>query len=243
MRRIDVRNVGLIGDNEKVSCRAMGEKEMKVIDLYCGIGGASIGIKMAFPEADIWGYDILDYEGIYPFFFHQEDIIQFDKLPEGDFYWASPPCQSYSISTEKQRRYEGKTYPDLVEFTRETLLQTGKPFVIENVIGSPLIREKTTILRGHNFPDLRDIRRPRKFEVHGFNVPTPPKYDKIFPYYRLISGGGGWIREPDKVKRMSVKMANERFRVKGRNMWDVAQIVPWQYSYYICKHSGVEIKK
>jgi hypothetical protein len=216
-----------------------GNHDMRVIDLYCGVGGSAIGIKKAFPEADILGYDIRDYAGIYPFFFNQADITEFDELPEGDFYWASPPCQSYSVSTEKQRRYEGKTYPDLIEFTREKLIHTGKPFVIENVIGSPLIKEKTIILRGYNFPDLRDIRRPRKFEVHGFRVFDPQKYDKIFPYYRLISGGGGWIREPEKVKRMTVEMANKRFQVKGRNMWDVAQIVPYQYSYYICKHWGL----
>jgi len=208
---------------------------LKVIDLYCGIGGSAIGIKKVFPASEIHGYDILDYEDIYPFIFHQVDITK-TELPEGDFYWASPPCQSYSVSTEKQRRYEGKTYPDLIGFTRNILLKTKKPFVIENVIGSPLIKEKTIILRGYNFGDLRDIRRPRKFEVHGFSVPLPPKYKKIFPYYRLISGGGGWIREGEPVKRMSVEQANERFMVKGKTMWDVAQIVPWQYSQYICSY-------
>lgn len=208
---------------------------MKVIDLFCGIGGAAIGIKKAFPKANIVGYDIRDYSEQYPFKFINKDITEFKKIPDADLYWTSPPCQSYSVSTEKQRRYEGKTYPDLIKFTRNLLLKSNKPFVIENVIGAPLIKEKTIILRGQYFEDLRDIRRPRKFEIHGFKVPKPPKFEKIFPYYRLISGGGGWIRDHENVLRMPVEMANQRFKVKGRNMWEVAQIVPYQYSHYICK--------
>jgi len=220
---------------------------VKIIDLFCGIGGSAIGIKEAHPEAEIHGYDIKYYSGQYPFIFHQTDITNME-LPKADFYWASPPCQTYSVSTEKQRRYENKTYPDLVSFTRNMLLETGKPFVIENVIGSPLIKEKTLILRGQNFPDLRDIRRPRKFEIYGFDVHKPPRYEKIFPYYRLISGGGGWIRSGEPILRMSVEEANERFGVNGKNMWDVAQIVLPQYSKYILsffnfsKQKGIDEK-
>lgn len=211
---------------------------MKIVDLYSGIGGSAIGIKKAITDAVIHGYDIRDYEHQYPFNFHRADISTFEKLPEADFYWSSPPCQAYSITTKKHQKETGKTYPTLVEFTREMLLQTGKPFVIENVMWAPLIENKTLILRGHNFEDLCDMRRPRKFEIHGFVVPSPPTYKKIFPYYRLISGGGGWIvdDEKDKVLRMTIEQANRRFHVKGRTMWDVAQIVPWQYSHYICKH-------
>ena len=128
----------------------------------------------------------------------------------------------------------------MVESTRNMLLETGKPFVIENVIGSPLLKEKSIILRGQNFPDLRDLRRPRVFEVHGFEVPKPPKYEKIFPYYRLISGGGGWIRKGEPVLRMTMEEANERFGLKGRTMWDVAQIVPPQYAEYITKFMIVD---
>lgn len=210
-------------------------RRMKIIDLFCGIGGAAIGIKKAFPEAEIIGYDIRDYSEQYPFNFIQKDITKFKEPPQADLYWASPPCQSYSVSTEKQRRYEGKSYPDLIKFTRDLLSKTNKPFIIENVIGSPLIKEKTVILRGHYFEGLRDMRRPRKFETHRFKAKKPKKLVKIFPYYRLISGGGGWIREGEPIIRMSVEEANSRFNVNGKNMWEVAQIVPYHYSKYICE--------
>jgi len=217
---------------------------MKVVDLYCGIGGSAIGIKKAILDADIHGYDIRNYSYEYPFTFHRQDITQFDILPDADFYWASPPCQAYSITTKGYQRSSGKTYPTLIEFTRDKLLETGKPFIIENVMQAPLIESKTIILRGHNFEDLCDMRRPRKFEIHGFVVPQPPEYKKIFPFYRLISGGGGWITddEKDKVLRMTIAEANKRFHVKGQTMWDVAQIIPWQYSHYLCKHLLWSIK-
>jgi DNA (cytosine-5)-methyltransferase 1 len=56
-----------------------------------------------------------------------------------------------------------------IDRVRGILLKTGKPFVIENVVGSPL--RKDLMLCGEMF-DLKVIRH-RIFEIHGFTVLQP----------------------------------------------------------------------
>lgn len=107
----------------------------RLLDLFCCEGGAAVGYDRA-------GFEVVgvDLEGRfkkrYPFEFHQGDAIEFVKEHghEFDAIHASPPCQRYSI-TNAARKHD---YPDLVGPVREALKATGKPYVIENVVGAPL---------------------------------------------------------------------------------------------------------
>lgn len=51
-----------------------------------------------------------------------------------DAYWASPLCQGYSVTQNIWQR----DYPLLIEPIRARLQRTGKPWIIENVVGAPL---------------------------------------------------------------------------------------------------------
>ncbi len=65
----------------------------------------------------------------------------------------------------------------LIEPVRKLLQETGKPYVIENVKGAPLINP--VMLVGSMFGLL--TMRPRLFECHGFDVPfmlAPPAESK-----------------------------------------------------------------
>lgn len=132
---------------------------MKVLDLFCGAGGAAMGLSRA-GFADITGVDIKP-QPHYPFRFIQADAMTFD-LAGYDFIWASPPCQAYAITNNIWKK--SGTYPDLVAPIRERLTATGLPFIIENVPGAPL-REAITLC-GEMF-GLRVIRH-RLFESHPF---------------------------------------------------------------------------
>lgn len=118
---------------------------------------------------DIVGVDIVE-QPEYPFTFILSDALMVDEDFFGDFslIWASPPCQAYSCGTSKFRM-EGKKYPDLVDVTRQMLLATKKPFVIENVPGAP-IREDL-MLCGEMFG--LNIIRHRVFEIEGFITSQP----------------------------------------------------------------------
>lgn len=137
---------------------------MVVLDLYCGAGGTAKGIYNAgFRE--IIGVDN-EPQPNYPYTFFCEDAVEFMDcgLDDFDFIWASPPCQAYSWSAAG-RRNSGYEYADLVSITREYLIQSGKPYIIENVVGAPL--KDPVMLCGTMFPGLK-VFRHRLFES---NIP------------------------------------------------------------------------
>jgi DNA (cytosine-5)-methyltransferase 1 len=133
----------------------------RLLDLFCCQGGAAMGYSRA--GFDVVGVDIKP-QPRYPFEFVLADALEYvrDHGHEFDAIHASPPCQAYS-NTQK---LQGNTHPDLIGSTREALIATGRPYVIENVLGAPLINP--VLLRGEMFG--LGTRRPRLFEC-SFDVP------------------------------------------------------------------------
>lgn len=111
----------------------------KVLDLYCGAGGATMGYHLAGFE--VTGVD-LKHGKRYPFTYRRMSVLDLkpEDLQEYDLIHSSPPCQTYSI-TKNLRIAQGKSTDkqDLIEPTRELLIASGKPYIIENVVGAPLI--------------------------------------------------------------------------------------------------------
>ena len=112
-------------------------EKLKLLDLYCCGGGAGYGYELA-------GFDVTGVD-IEPQPRHRGKVIVADAIEylkehymEYDVVHASPPCQKYSKSS-MQFRIAGKDYVDLISITRDELIKTGKPYIIENVPGSPLI--------------------------------------------------------------------------------------------------------
>jgi len=159
----------------------------RLLDLFCGAGGASMGYYRAGFE--VIGVDIKP-QPHYPFEFHQADALTY-PLEGYDAYHASPPCQRYTRATCKQRMIEGREYPDLISAIRNRLKMLDKPYIIENVVGSPL--ETTIILHGGMFK-LKVI-RPRLFETSFLTF--QPQIERLLAYrkicgrdyYRVMSGG------------------------------------------------------
>ena len=135
---------------------------MKLLDLFCGAGGASAGYAAAGFE--VHGVD-LKHGKRYPYTYVRADVLDVlrdeNYLDQFDVIHASPPCQTHSI-TQHLRNAQGKTTSklDLIPETRAALIELGKPYIIENVPGSPLINPIQ--LCGSSF-GLK-VRRHRLFE-------------------------------------------------------------------------------
>lgn len=146
---------------------------------------------MGYHQAGFIPYGVdKDPQPHYPFPFHQGDVIvvlatllaggaidfthkdgTVEWLSIADFaaYHASPPCQAKT----KAQKIMGNEHPRLIRPTRALLLETGAPYVIENVVPEdpesdpdPLI--DPILLCGGMFQGLRTYRH-RLFET---NFPT-----------------------------------------------------------------------
>lgn len=143
---------------------------MRLLDLFCGAGGAAVGYARAGFE--VVGVDI-DPQPRYPFEIVRADAISYAArhAHRFDAVHASPPCQAYSVT---RKAWNGRgDHPDLVAIVRNLLRQqledSGVPYVIENVIGAPL--HDAVKLCGSMF-DLA-VERHRLFEC-SFPVTAPP---------------------------------------------------------------------
>jgi len=110
-----------------------------LLDLFCGAGGAAVGYHRA--GFDVIGVDIAPQPN-YPFEFHQADALEvlalmttWRSLEDTRAIHASPPCQLHST----QKTGVTGNYQDLIAPVRDLLIATGLPYVIENVVGAPLI--------------------------------------------------------------------------------------------------------
>jgi DNA (cytosine-5)-methyltransferase 1 len=161
----------------------------RLLDLFCGAGGCSVGYRRAGFE--VVGVDLMP-QPRYPFEFVQADAFdalgavawQHGDVPPPlrrsfDAVHASAPCQAYSVL---QRR-TGLDYPDLIAPVRAALQASGLPYVIENVVGAPLLGP--VMLCGTMFPGLRVIRH-RLFEsnVPLAAPPHPSRHPLVFTHDR-----------------------------------------------------------
>jgi DNA (cytosine-5)-methyltransferase 1 len=111
----------------------------RLLDLFCCAGGAAMGYHRA--GFDVVGVDIAP-QPHYPFESHQADALEFISAHghEFDAIHASPPCQPYSTGvvsrSSKWNHTKGKDEAALIGATHALLVASGKPWVIENVMGA-----------------------------------------------------------------------------------------------------------
>lgn len=215
---------------------------MRVLDLYCGAGGASKGIVDAGHTVE--GVDInKDLLEHYPYLYLNigdalkvlDNIVDYHLQDQYDAFWASPPCQAYSYATT-QWKNKGYDYPDLIDETRKRLVRIGKPFVIENVPNAPLRRD--LMLCMSMFDDGREfmVRRHRIFEIHGFEVPQPEHKKHVGRigdgrHLSVFGHGGGkrYNHASSKIDDWQIAMGINWTRKRKY----LAEAIPPSYSKYI----------
>lgn len=154
---------------------------MKLLDLFSGAGGAAWGYHLAGFD-DITGVDIKPQKR-YPFKFVQADALEYlrgliesGEIEEYDLVHASPPCQKYT----KAQKLMNNSHPDLIEPIRQLLKQSGKPYIIENVPGSPLVNPVMLVGTMFNLMTVRERLFESNFPlIQPFECRPRPKQVKM----------------------------------------------------------------
>lgn len=211
---------------------------LRLLDLFCGAGGASSGYDRA-------GFDVTGVDNKpqprYPFNFIQADALEYlaEHGHEFDFVHASPPCQGYSRLRHLPWLH-GRKYPMLIEATRRLLGEFSIPWVMENVVDAPL-HGFTICGRALGLP----ISRHRKFESRDLILaPQCPGHDVIEPgsatiskRYRHSGGVTGVMKEIDRDSIAGhfsgVKRAREAMGIDWMTRDELAQAIPPAYTEWI----------
>lgn len=206
---------------------------MRILDLFCGAGGAAMGYNRA--GFDVVGVDI-EPQPRYPFEFVQADAMEFLRggVEGFDAIHASPPCQRHSSLIRGKLNDRIDEYPDLIKDVRNLLVARGLPYVIENVPSASLIDPIT--LCGEMF-SLKVIRH-RVFEsnvkleplIHiphrgGVRGRNHGRTNTSGPYLAIYGHGGGKGSLEDWRDAMDVWWMETRP--------EMAQAIPPAYTEYV----------
>lgn len=206
----------------------------KLLDLFCGAGGCSVGYHRA--GFDVTGVDILPHPD-YPY-----DLIVGDAmavledmafLDQFDAVHASPPCPRYSTITPVSYR---DTHPDHLEKARDILSAWGGTYVLENVPGAPM--PEGVMFCGQAM-GLSNIRRHRMFESNLL-IMSPGCACDHRTVYGVYGDHGDLtpVVRPDGSSRgnkaRDVAHAQQILGIEWMTKWDdLADAIPPAYTEYV----------
>lgn len=209
----------------------------KLLDLFCGAGGASMGYYRA--GFDVVGVDIKP-QPHYPFKFYLADALTF-PLEGYDAYHASPPCQLWTKKNKDwgRKRVSEINYPDLLTPIRERLKQIAKPYVLENVNGAPL--NGLLMLCGTMF-GLKIIKH-RFFEYNfemPFSAPFTCNHKGVYNPWQGKNRSADKFREATDIDWMPCSGGASR---KAGYTGDLSNAIPPTYTEYIGKYLLEAVKQ
>jgi len=140
----------------------MGENNMKVVDLFCGCGGFSLGFdyledfELVY-ALDNWDVACKSYKANFP----RVDVdcrdaleVKPQEIPNVDVIIGGPPCQEFSVAKASKRTYD----MELVNWFLSIIEQVHPKFwIMENV---PPIK-----------PLLRNRYKKKIYKMHEYGVP------------------------------------------------------------------------
>jgi len=219
----------------------------RILDLYCGAGLVADGLIAAGFETI--GVDLYP-QPHYPGPFIQADATKLDQrfLRYFDAIWASPPCLR-DTALRFAPGAKGAAHPELIPPTRRMLVESGLPFVIENVEGAVLF--DPVILTGAMFglgAQVGDrffhLQRKRQFETNWDLVQpwSPPQPKPIVGVY----GGHARVRAASVGGRGTADFIGHSHRdIMGRAMGipadrkitcnEISQGIPPVYAEFVGK--------
>lgn len=199
----------------------------RLLDLFCGAGGAAMGYHRAGFE--VVGIDI-NFQPNYPFEFHQADAMTW-PLDGFDAIHASPPCQFYS----KGAKRAGTTgrHRDLISSVRERFLTAAVPHVIENIEQARDRLIEPVTLCGAMFG--LGVLRHRCFEA-SVALTVPPHLEhrrQVGDGYVTVTGHTGGSSRRDGWTNGTVDAWRAAMGVHWMTAHELAQAIPPAFTEHI----------
>lgn len=224
----------------------MSENRPLILDLFCGEGGAAVGYHRA--GFDVVGVDIQP-QNRFPYRFLQADALSFlqwliDSRAIQQFaaIHASPPCQRYSTLKSMTTHQ----YADLLASTRELLIASGLPWIVENVATAPMHQgiEVCGTALGLN------VRRHRRFD--SSHLLYGPGMCKHHPDNINIYGHACWTYQPNpadvrkdtgkaRPMRVLLNAGREAFGVPWMSQQGASECIPPAYTEFLGRQLLVTI--
>jgi DNA (cytosine-5)-methyltransferase 1 len=210
----------------------------KLLDLFSGCGGAAEGYRRA--GFDVTAVDIVDYKR-FPktMTFVVADALDYiaDHGHEYQAIVGSPPCFLHSDLIHRNKNYED--HVDLIPETRAAMEASGKPYIIENVEGAPLI--EPVVLCGTMFDGVRVLRH-RLFESnitltapdHPGKHPLVYTVDKRKPHYKQVDQYTGFV-SVNGGGNCSVAAARTAMGIDWMTKNELNLAIPPAYTEYLGK--------
>lgn len=200
-----------------------------LLDLFCCEGGAAVGYHRA--GFDVIGVDITPQPN-YPFPMVVADALAppFD-LAMFDAVHASPPCQSYTTMSNRW----GSDELELIDPVRDMLAASGKPWVIENVVGAKRAMRSPLRLHGGHFGI--GVYRPRLFESNVLLMAPEPAarpVDAAAVYGHREDGRRLWTRKDGtELRAASLEEAREAMEMPWASWNGCREAIPPAYTEFI----------
>jgi DNA (cytosine-5)-methyltransferase 1 len=202
-----------------------------LLDLFCCEGGAATGYHAA--GFDVFGVDI-DPQPNYPFKMWVGDALTFLRDKDTrvfDAIHASPPCQSYTTMSNRW----GSDELELIDDVRTLLEATGKPWVIENVVGAK--RSMRSPLRLHGGQFGLDLYRPRLFESNVLLMapPSAPRPVDAAAVYGRKEDGRRLLTRKDgtELRAASLERARDAMEMPWASWNGCREAIPPAYTKFI----------
>jgi DNA (cytosine-5)-methyltransferase 1 len=210
---------------------------LKALDLFCGAGGATRGLQDA--GFHVTGVDIQPQPRYCGDRFIRGDALVFDLafVRAFDLIWASPPCQAH---TALKDMHNARQHADLIAGARALLRAAGRPYVIENVVGAPLV--EPFMLCGTSF-ELeaagRELQRHRLFET-SFPVTAPRCCHSGRPVIGVYGAHVRDRRRPQGRNHVSgsnlpMAVGREAMRLDWMTGAELSEAIPPPYAEFIAR--------
>lgn len=205
-------------------------KKLKALDAYCCAGGASRGIADA--GFDVQGVD-REEQPEYPYPLKVASVLDLtvEYLRQFDLIWASPPCQHFTAY--KRRPGHVAEALNLIPQTRELLIASGVPYIIENVTGAREHLRDPVMLCGSMFG--LDVQRHRLFET-SFPVPALACDHKVWtPRFPGATNRAPNSRKTVEIGVWRIPLETQRaaIGIDWMSVEKLSQAIPPRYAEYL----------